>query len=166
MDSKARDSGGVGRLAAVACAGGITGVVAMVLGCLIVAGYAMCRRGARGRRGRRFADDDEDAQTELMPVSFEVDGSPQMLLAIDIDRCKSFTAVRQALCLAYADVSGEQLLPSSMLIEYEDEANGFCFCRLESNGPIVDGRLRSARSLHVTASGAGKAKGRAAINMR
>ena len=96
-----------------------------------------------------------------MPASFVVEGRAPLLLALNVDAWHSLPAVRRGVCHAYADIAGEELLPATLVVEFEDEG-GDGLCRLESNGPIVDGRLRCARSLRVAARAAdkGPARGR------
>jgi hypothetical protein len=144
-------------MVAVACAGSLTGLLLMSLVVLLVycyRGYQRARRRLLGiKRGGGMVGE-EDEQIELMPARFSIDGGESMLLAVDVDRCRSVNAVKQTLCDAFADVAGEKLQPSSVRVEFDDEADGFTL--LEPNA-LADGRLRSARSLHVTgrASGAG-----------
>ena len=168
LDSESSEQGGAGRLVAVAFAGGLSGLLMACLAALSLLCVRLCRalKSRCGRRGRpnglggaKAYDDEDEEPVELMPVRYDVDGRDARLLAVDLDRCRSLAAVRQALFAAYADVSGEQLLPGSASVEYDDDADGMC--KLESNGPIVDGRLRSARSLQVAARTAkGTAGGR------
>ena len=159
-DESARGRGDSMRLISVSFAGMLTGMIALGVAGGLLVGRVAYRRAARSMRAhagvRAHADDDEEEAKELMPARFLVDGSEELVVAVDLDGCRSVATLKKALCAAYADVTGDELLPATMAVEYEDEADGFCRLDAQNNHPIIDGRLRSSHSLLITARAIGR----------
>ena len=77
-------------------------------------------------------------------------GGQSHAIALQLECVGSVASLRSLLSELYAEVTGEELVPASLSIEYEDES-GEGFCKLEDNGAVRQGRLRAARSLRVAA---------------
>ena len=84
-----------------------------------------------------------------MPVHCLVNGS-EHTIAIELDRVRSIPSLRSELSEAYAEVTGTELAPYSIVVKYEDEAERRCL--LDSDHLLRQGLLvHTSRALYLTA---------------